>query len=856
MKHKSDRLTIYLLGYAYAFIMLLLMTTVIYKSIPLPTLLIISAFGYLFVNLVLSFKVTRIISYAVITLAGIATGILFLTHHDQFIIKQWNGVMLLCDKIYYNELINTPELITSSLLLTNLSSIAASVIIFVLFNKFFRFFLLTASAIALQIFAWFVTGKENKLILAVFCLLTVIAYFRHVYEKKIKMGLITDRKVSGSIMLFSIPAAIIPIIIIMLMPKNDLPIQVPWLDQKIMSAIQYLEQRFSYSNIEFFSLSTTGFNGFSERLGGPVRPSNTIVMDVKGDNRTYLRGAAYTWYENNSWLLERNADQAVDSSGENDMEIQENKNGWRYIPVEALFPNVNPDDVGLLKSLGTDEMRSLLFPTYSIEVSYRNMTTHSMFSPLLTIMPVKDTNGSIFPVNENLHGIFVGLDRLKSGTKYKVDYVQPMYGDPMLMQALTFSSSSLYQDALDELNRQRSEILRSNGLFGNFYMAAATSEKSVGTDTEKTTRINDLANAYGVNALDYYKMKELDDSITNLTSLNDWAKRTETDYTKITDTIPVRVKDLAISITKDCKNDYEKLLAIQKYLNDNCSYTLNASRIPEGQDFVDWFLFKDHKGYCTYFATAMTLMLRYNNIPARYVEGYVMPDQPDENSVYTISNRYAHAWVEAYFEGFGWLTFEPTQIYSNVMNYKVVTGAATGSSDFGMSPNYEEMMAQFRNRSDIPGYIPESISNRDGAGLSAYLKYIPHALAGLIVLLILINLMAIVVSNLLLLKLKSKRKILRYYQMMFKWLENSDYAVKPGETVLEFARRIDEYFIFNDHNFTETTKIFSKVRYGDKDVTTDEIVIVKNTANQLKESILRDFGIRRFIPLRRIILGI
>lgn len=74
-------------------------------------------------------------------------------------------------------------------------------------------------------------------------------------------------------------------------------------------------------------------------------------------------------------------------------------------------------------------------------------------------------------------------------------------------------------------------------------------------------------------------------------------------------------------------------------------------------DACAWFLLREKKGYCTYFATAMTLLCRISGIPARYVTGYVACPQ---NGQATVTGADAHAWTEIYLNGFGWLTVDAT----------------------------------------------------------------------------------------------------------------------------------------------------------------------------------------------------
>jgi protein-glutamine gamma-glutamyltransferase len=72
------------------------------------------------------------------------------------------------------------------------------------------------------------------------------------------------------------------------------------------------------------------------------------------------------------------------------------------------------------------------------------------------------------------------------------------------------------------------------------------------------------------------------------------------------------------------------------------------------------FVAKTHAGYCQYFAGAMALMLRYLGIPARVAVGFAGGTYDPTQRVWNISDREAHAWVEVWFKGYGWLPFDPT----------------------------------------------------------------------------------------------------------------------------------------------------------------------------------------------------
>lgn len=120
-----------------------------------------------------------------------------------------------------------------------------------------------------------------------------------------------------------------------------------------------------------------------------------------------------------------------------------------------------------------------------------------------------------------------------------------------------------------------------------------------------------------------------------------------------------RIAELAKEITAPYKDDYQKALAIQSYLQAHCSYRLMGSPPPEDNG-VEWFLFKSRKGDCDFFASAMCILLREAGVPARVAVGYSVSEYDKERKVWLVRQRDAHMWVEAYIKGKGWMTFDPT----------------------------------------------------------------------------------------------------------------------------------------------------------------------------------------------------
>ncbi len=112
---------------------------------------------------------------------------------------------------------------------------------------------------------------------------------------------------------------------------------------------------------------------------------------------------------------------------------------------------------------------------------------------------------------------------------------------------------------------------------------------------------------------------------------------------------------------------------VKKFLSSRCEYSLSPGKTDDDEDFIMDFLYNKKKGYCTHFASAGVMLFRMLGIPARYCEGYfVVPTESQQkdyenNKSVTIevTDRYAHAWVEIYIQGYGWMPIEVTPGYTN-----------------------------------------------------------------------------------------------------------------------------------------------------------------------------------------------
>lgn len=144
--------------------------------------------------------------------------------------------------------------------------------------------------------------------------------------------------------------------------------------------------------------------------------------------------------------------------------------------------------------------------------------------------------------------------------------------------------------------------------------------------------------------------------------------------------VPENIKGKLDNVVEEAGMKGEKdlrktIFFVQNYLYDNTEYSLEPGVTPEGEDFTEYFLFQNKKGYCVHYATAAAMMFRSMGVPARYVEGYHADKETLQNNdtvtmegaslLHTVelTDRYAHAWVEIYISGYGWVPVEATKAY-------------------------------------------------------------------------------------------------------------------------------------------------------------------------------------------------
>jgi len=321
------------------------------------------------------------------------------------------------------------------------------------------------------------------------------------------------------------------------------------------------------------------------------------------------------------------------------------------------------------------------------------------------------------------------------------------------------------------------------------------------------------------------------------------AARMREHYTQLPYDMPPRVAELARYVTQDAENDFERAIMVREFLRDSghFEYTLTPGPSPSYRDFVDHFLFDLQTGYCVHFATAFTVMMRALDIPARYVEGFMVSGASDSAGYVNVINRQGHAWSEVYFEGFGWYLFEPTPpgaVFSTMP--RTAADDAVPAAQTQPRRDFPELSGNFYEGEWDPYAAPAGgaatpPAGGEGGGQANNAPAQPMNVGSLFLTAILLmgsGVFAIMLLRLIVSFIKDSR-IRRmdnnaaaeaYYAKILKYLDNFNFAKNENDTPLEFAQRISGRMSFENETIMmeDIAFILYRARYSDRPVTAEE----------------------------------
>lgn len=253
-------------------------------------------------------------------------------------------------------------------------------------------------------------------------------------------------------------------------------------------------------------------------------------------------------------------------------------------------------------------------------------------------------------------------------------------------------------------------------------------------------------------------------------------------------------------------SDYEKLCAIEEMLSAY-KYSEKPGRLPlsvrDEAGFLDHFLFDMKEGYCSYYATAFVIIARYEGIPARYVQGYRVP--LGKESVNKVSSDCAHAWPEAYLDGIGWVSFEPTPGMHVETSWELSGVSADGEK---VNATYDKAGKEEDTGEDD---MSDELKESEKRSINFYQILIP-VLSGIV-----LTLLVFAIDRLI--------RMIRYSRMN-EW-EKAEYdcrrkmeilrrkrlGKKKEETLLEYSKRLKIEAPDEDVSFIE---IYEKILYGQR----------------------------------------
>lgn len=176
---------------------------------------------------------------------------------------------------------------------------------------------------------------------------------------------------------------------------------------------------------------------------------------------------------------------------------------------------------------------------------------------------------------------------------------------------------------------------------------------------------------------------------------------------------------------------------VREYLEEQTTYSLTPGTTPSGVDYAEYFLFDNREGYCAHYATSAVLLLRCLNIPARYVEGYVITNSDIKNGIDSstqvgvtyyidsiksesyfssleqpmttveIKDTNAHAWIEVYIDELGWIPFEVTAGYSKDGEVETLNQEIYDRTKQDKIPSKEPVNTPKPENTPIPTKVPE-----------------------------------------------------------------------------------------------------------------------------------------------------
>ena len=347
------------------------------------------------------------------------------------------------------------------------------------------------------------------------------------------------------------------------------------------------------------------------------------------------------------------------------------------------------------------------------------------------------------------------------------------------------------------------------------------------------------------------------------------AERINEIYTVLPEHFPERVSELAHHVVEQsgATTNLEKAIVLEDFLRHSggFTYSLTPGNTPIDRDFVDYFLFDQQVGYCTYFASAFVTMARAVGLPTRYVEGFIVSGDADVDGYLAVINRQGHAWAEVYFEGFGWHRFDPTPteaiftwpyafhpgpFYDEWDDYAFMLGQPIAWGGLFPEEYWDEMDETMR----AAMMVTDDAANLD-MSIGQLIAW-SVAITTLLALVLLGGRVAYFESK----KIAATKKVgnneaaIAYFHQMLRYMRHFRFEIEPFETAMAFGDRVGRRVGFDDNRteMIDLSEIFSRARYGTEEISDEDRQRMANAVKSLDKRLWGYMGPRKYILFKYI----
>ena len=187
----------------------------------------------------------------------------------------------------------------------------------------------------------------------------------------------------------------------------------------------------------------------------------------------------------------------------------------------------------------------------------------------------------------------------------------------------------------------------------------------------------------------------------------------------------LRTWRLAQRLKRGARNPYEFARRIDLYLDRGFRYDERPAPGPPDVPPLEHFLFEGKAGYCQHFSGAMALLLRLGGVPARVATGFSPGGFRRRQGEWVVRDRDAHSWVEVWFDGIGWVTFDPTPSATPARSLiasiarRPSAGASDSAADAAVAARGRTRTRRARAELDQPASRGRAGATGDGGGPAA-----------------------------------------------------------------------------------------------------------------------------------------